>query len=139
MTAGRLIGLACAWALAVVLFAAAGAKLRAPDRTADEFTSLGLAGGPVLARVVPVVEIATGAVILLAPRWGGPMAFALLAAFTVVLASVLRSGRIATCACFGGSSKEPISSRHLVRNGALLAAAAVATFLPGSALDLTGP
>lgn len=126
-----LLGLAAAIVLAAVLVVAAVAKLRDPEATAADFASLGLPAGPLLARAVPAAELATAAALVLNPGWGGVVAFALLAAFTAVLASVIRSGRVATCACFGGSTAEPVSARHLVRNGVLLALAAIAATLPG--------
>ena len=75
----------------------------------------------------PVTELATALGLVVLPGWGGVLAFALLAAFTANLAFVIRSGRVATCACFGGTSTAPVSVRHLVRNGVLLALALAAS------------
>ena len=112
--------------LALVLVVAAGAKLRRPSQTADELATLGLRQAGVLAWLVPAVELATAAALVVAPAWGGVLAFALLAAFTAVLVPVVRSGRLVTCSCFGGISSRPVSPWTLVRNGGLLALAAVA-------------
>ena len=48
------------------------------------------------------------------------------AAMTAVLALALRRGADAGCGCFGGSAREPISVVDLMRNAALLVAAAAA-------------
>ncbi|MGF1595853.1 MAG: MauE/DoxX family redox-associated membrane protein [Acidimicrobiales bacterium] len=115
-----------ALALAAVLVVAAAAKLRRPAATADDFASLGLRHSKVLARLVPAVEVATALALVVARPWGATVAFALLVAFTVVLATVVRSGRVVTCSCFGGATGEPVSPRTLARNGVLLALAVVA-------------
>jgi hypothetical protein len=54
----------------------------------------------------------------------------LLVLFTAVLATVLASGRRASCACFGSSSARPVGVTHLLRNLALLGAAAVVLVTP---------
>ena len=121
------VGAGAAWLLAAVLAVAAGAKLvRGGAATGQELAALGLAAPRTLARLVPVIELVTAAVLVAAPAWGGILAFALLAAFTVVLVRVLRSGRVVACNCFGGLSNRPISRWSVARNGALLALALVA-------------
>jgi hypothetical protein len=112
--------------VALVLAVAAAAKLGRPDATAGELASLGLAGSERLARLVPIVELAIAGALLVAPAWGGVVAFALLSAFTAVLVRVIRSGRAVTCACFGGISRRPVSAVTVARNAVLLAMAAVA-------------
>lgn len=112
--------------LAVVLAVAAGAKLARRGDTGQELAQLGLLAPELLARVVPVVELATAVLLVVVPAWGGVAAFALLAAFTVVLVRVLRSGRVVSCNCFGALSRRPVSGWSLARNGVLLALAAVA-------------
>lgn len=116
-----------ALALAAVFVIAAGAKLRSPAATATELAELRLRFPTALAWLLPAIEIVVAAMLILAPAWGGIVAFALLAAFTAVLVGVVRSGRSVSCRCFGGLSTKPISKLTLVRNGALLALAAVAT------------
>jgi uncharacterized membrane protein YphA (DoxX/SURF4 family) len=120
-----------ALALAVVLVVAAGSKLRDLAATEADFASLGLSNPQFWARAVPAAELATAAGLIASPGWGGVAAFALLAAFTATLAVVIRSGRVATCACFGGSSTKPVSVRHLLRNGVLLAMALLASTFDG--------
>ncbi len=124
--------LAAALALAATFGVAAVAKLRSAAATEADFASLGLPRPDLWVRLVPAMESATAAVLVVVPGWGGVLAFALLAAFTANLAAVLRSGRVASCACFGGATATPVSSRHLVRNGILLAVALLAATFDGT-------
>ncbi len=123
--------IAAALVLALVFAVAAVAKLRDRAATATDFASLGLPRPELWATAVPVMELATAAVLVVAPGWGGVVSFALLSAFTTNLALVLRSGRVASCACFGGSSATPVSARHLIRNGVLLVLALLAATSDG--------
>ena len=125
------VALAAAVALAGVLVVAAAAKLGDRAATTADFASLGLPVPAMWAVAVPLAELATALVLVVLPGWGGVAAFALLAAFTATLALVVRSGRVVTCACFGGASTEPVSIRHLARNGLLLALALVAATFDG--------
>ena len=115
------VAYALALGLAVVFAWAGAAKLASPKRTARAFRRLGVAPG--LARVVPVLELALAAAIVVAPA-AALGAAALLGAFTVVLA---RAEDGAGCACFGSASTTPASWVHVVRNGLLVAAALVAS------------
>lgn len=115
-----------ALALAVVFVVAAGAKTRSPRATAEELAELRLRFPTALARLLPAVELVVAVALIASPPWGGVLAFAVLAAFTAVLAGVVRSGRSVSCRCFGGLSTKPISRWSLARNGLLLAVAAVA-------------
>lgn len=125
------LALAAALLLAGVLAVAGVAKLRRPADTAADFASLGLPAARPLAVVVPVVELACAALLVVVPGWGGVAAFGLLALFTANLVAVVRSGRVVSCACFGSASRSPISARHLVRNGALLVLALAAATVAG--------
>lgn len=107
-------------ALAAVLAAAAVAKLRAPARTAADFTALGLPLPRLLARLVPLVELAVALGLVLVPGWGAVAAFGLLALFTALLISLVRSGQSIACSCFGAVSDEPVSWVEVTRNGVLL-------------------
>ena len=116
--------------LAVVLAVAAATKLRSPRQTADDFASLGLLHPELLARAVPVVELAVALGLVVVRPWGGVAATALMVAFTTVIARVLRNPEqfdAASCACFGGISHAPLSWRSLARNGMLLGLALVAS------------
>jgi hypothetical protein len=114
-----------AYALALgvaAVFAWAGAgKLAAPKRARRAFRRLGVA--PSLARVVPVVELALAAAIVVVPVTALAAA-ALLGAFTVVLA---RADDGVGCACFGSASTTPISWVHLARNALLIGASLAAS------------
>lgn len=121
-----LVGRIVAAVLALVFAWAAGAKIATPSETADGFAELGLPAPVLLMRVVIGAEVFTALVLLMAPEWGGILAFALLAGFTVYLADLVRSGRPVTCRCFGGANVEPVSAKSLVRNGVLLVMAVVA-------------
>ncbi len=134
--AADVVALVAAVALAVVFLIAALAKLRAPEPTTADFRSLGLPRPDAMARIIPLVELATAATLLVAPGWGGVIAFVILAAFTATLAVVIRSGRVVSCACFGGTSSEPISVRHLLRNAALLIMALTAATFGGFSWQL---
>ncbi len=112
-------------ALAVVFVVAAVAKGRDLDATAREFASLGISRPRVVALLLVPLELAVAVALIAAPPVGATVAFAVLAAFTTVLVGVVRSGRLATCRCFGALSSRPVSNVTLVRNGGLLAVAAV--------------
>ena len=84
-----------------------------------------------LAWAVPFLELGVGVLLILTPGWGGVAAFALLLAFTVVLITTIRSGRLVPCRCFGGTSDEPVSWAQVVRNVWLLGLAVIAS-LAGS-------
>ncbi len=124
-------GAAASVVVAAVLLVAARAKAKDRVGTAEDLNELGLIGAQALAVVVPATEVLTAIALLAAPPVGGPIAFALLAGFTVVLWRARRFGRqtgqTASCACFGGSTSEPISGRHFARNALLMALAAAAT------------
>jgi hypothetical protein len=116
--------------LAGVLAWAGVAKLRRPSATAASFAGLGLPLPGVLARAVPVVELATAAALVGTPALGGGAALLLLAAFTGLLALRLRGGGTVDCGCFGSARRDPLTSAALLRNG-LLAAAAAAVIVVG--------
>jgi uncharacterized membrane protein YphA (DoxX/SURF4 family) len=125
------VAVASAMALAVIFAVAAVAKFRSPGSTKSDFRSLGLPRPELLAVLVPITEVLSALLLLAAPGWGGVLAFSLLAAFTATLAAVLRSGRVASCACFGGTTATPISARHLVRNALLMLLALLAASFDG--------
>lgn len=124
-----MIGLASvlAVALALVLVAAAMAKLRSPSRTSHDFAALGLPAPRLLARVVPTIELGVAATLVAAPGWGGVAAVGLLVLFTALLVSLVRSGQTISCSCFGAVSDEPVSWVEVTRNAVLLVMAAAVT------------
>ncbi len=115
--------------LALVLLAAAAAKLRRPDTTAGDFAALGLPAPKLLARLVPFAEVAVAALLLVLPGWGGVAAFAMLAGFSALLVGLIRSGSQVACSCFGAVSDEPVSWVEIARNLVLLLMAAGAATL----------
>ena len=127
------------YALAIglsIVFAWAGvAKIRAPRPTARAFAALGVP--PVLARVVPFVELVLAVALVVAPI-SALAALALVVAFTVVL---LRADDGVRCACFGSGSADPVSWVQVLRNGLLAGAAVIASgatpVIPGLAAVLT--
>ncbi len=131
------VALVAALVLALVFVVAGVAKLRRPGATAEDFAELGLPLAGPLAVVVPVVELACAALLVVVPGWGGVASFGLLALFTANLAVVVRSGRVVRCACFGAADRDPVSVRHLVRNAvlAVLALAAATIAEPIWAID----
>ncbi len=94
-------GYACAFVLAVVFAQAAVLKALRPADTTAGFAALGVPGAPVMARVVPLVELGVALLLLWAPRVGGVAALVVLGVFSVVLARAIRSGVRAGCNCFG--------------------------------------
>ena len=117
--------------LAVVLTWAAVAKLRANAETIEDFSSLGLPAARPLSIAVPVAELFIAGLLVVVPGWGGVVAFALLAGFTTLLISVIRSGRVARCACFGQRSSAAVDGRHVGRNLVLIGLAALAATFDG--------
>src|SRR5689334_20113958 len=120
--------------LSAVFAAAALAKLG--DRRGSEraITDLGLpqATAPLLAWIVPLVELAVAALLLpAATAWrGGVAALALLAVFTALIGYNLLRGRAPDCHCFGQLTAAPIGRGTLVRNLLLMAAAALLALNP---------
>jgi len=138
MAAMQELGSAAALFLACVFAWAAAAKLVAPERTTASFKALGLPVPGLFARGVPAAEAATTALLLLAPRAGGVLAVALLAAFTAFVVSALRAGTTAGCGCFGAqaSAGDDLSWIEPLRN--LLLALLAALALPAAALVRPG-
>ena len=125
----ELVGRILAGVLAIVFGWAAGAKLGSSEETVDGFAALGLPFPPLFMKLVVAAEILTALILLMAPRWGAILAFALLAGFTVYLAGLVRSGKPVACRCFGAASSEMVSARSLLRNGVFLVMAAAAAGL----------
>jgi uncharacterized membrane protein YphA (DoxX/SURF4 family) len=84
----------------------------------------------IVAVLLPPIEVVLAAMLLIpaTARWGAFGALGLLAVFTVAVAATLLRGARPNCHCFGQLDTGPIGGRTLVRNGALLLLAAVATY-----------
>ncbi|MED6328367.1 MAG: MauE/DoxX family redox-associated membrane protein [Actinomycetota bacterium] len=115
-----------AWLLAVVFVLASVAKLRDPRGTRRTLGNFGLPNPPLLARVIPGTEAATGLLLVVDHRVGGQCAVALLVAFTTLIVGRLLSGHHDACGCFGTWSKRPLSWRDLVRNSILVVLGVIA-------------
>lgn len=93
------------------------------------FSILPTSWAPVVARALPLVELAVAGALLSARHrgfevaaWGSVL---LMGAFSLLVAVSLARGVTPPCNCFGEDSSEPISARTLVRNIGLLALAVV--------------
>jgi hypothetical protein len=120
--------------LASTFGAAGAAKLRAGGAQPTDLRALGI---PVVVAnrvrwTLPVAELGIAALLAWQPaaRIGGAAAAALLCLFSAVVATALRSGRRVVCACFGIPSHRTVGPRHLVRNVALIGAAALVVAAP---------
>ena len=114
-----MIALGARVVLALVLVVAAVAKWRDRDAVAAQYNRA-------IATLLPVGEIvlAIALVTLLESPIPGIVAAALLVVFSVVVVRAI--ARHEPCACFGASSQPP-GTGAILRNGALLALAILAT------------
>lgn len=113
------LGMAAAGVLALTFAWAGAAKLGRPAEAAAGFAALGLRRPEVLARAVPLVELALAVALLAGPAVGAGTALLLLSCFTVVLGRALRRGVEVHCACFGSAGGSPLSWIELARNALL--------------------
>jgi uncharacterized membrane protein YphA (DoxX/SURF4 family) len=117
-----------------VLLVAGALKLRVPGAFATEIANYQLFPfvAPYLAVVLPVVELVVGGALLVAPRaWRRAAALAalvLFAQFTVAVVSAYFRHINIDCGCFG-TGGGPINALTLIRNVALMSAAATLVFL----------
>lgn len=108
--------------LALVFVWAAVAKLRNRSTTTRSFEAFGLPAAAALAVLVPLVELALAAALVVNPVLGATLALPVLAGFTAQLLLARRRGVVTGCGCFGGA--RPASPTvELTRNAALAAAA----------------
>ncbi|HUQ63018.1 MAG TPA: MauE/DoxX family redox-associated membrane protein [Acidimicrobiales bacterium] len=121
-------GYVCALVLAAVFVRAAVVKLARPGETDAGFAALHLPAARMLARIVPVVELALSVTLIVVPRAGGGAALVLLAGFTAVLVRAIASGVTAPCNCFGAARRTPISRVDIIRNVVLAGLAVAALF-----------
>jgi hypothetical protein len=121
----------CALALAVLYVIAAVSKLRDRSGTAVAFASLGVPRSDLAARLVPIVELLVALGLVVAPAVGGIVALVTLAFFTTFLVGRLRAGVTAPCACFGGSTTEPLSRAKITDNAFMMVAALAAATASG--------
>jgi len=120
----------CARLLLVVVFAAAAAgKLldRAGTARALRDFKVPESAVPALSIALPFAEsvVALGMVFAQSARWAGAAAILLLGLFILKIAGAMRRGETPDCHCFGQLHSEPAGVGTLVRNGLLVAVAAV--------------
>jgi hypothetical protein len=110
------VGTVAALVLALSLFLAGVLKLRMPAATREAFRALAVPAAATSARLVPLLELALGILLVMAPRAGAVPALVTLPVFTAFLAERLRRGTVAPCNCFGARSPRPLSRREILRN-----------------------
>src|SRR3954447_17746939 len=117
-------------ALALIFALAGAAKLAdlPGSRNALEDFGVGARLARPAALLLPLAELLTAVLLLLAPtaQLGGLLAVVLLLLFIGGTASALRAGRTPDCHCFGQVHSQPAGAETLIRNGVL---AAVALFV----------
>lgn len=118
---------AAALALALVMGIAGVTKLRRRGPTERAFRSQGLAWPRGLATAVPVTEVILAVGLVVVPSWAGMVTLAVLAGFTTYLLRSIRRGDQLGCGCFGATRAVSVGPTELVRNGVLMAAAALVT------------
>lgn len=116
-----------ALALALVMGVAGVAKLRRRSLTERAFRSQGLAWPRALATAVPVTEVLLAAGLVVVPSWAGMATLAVLAGFTTYVVRSIRRGDRLGCGCFGATRAVSVGPNEVVRNGVLMAAAALVT------------
>ncbi len=116
--------------LAAVFVAAAVAKFRDRAGTTDTMASFRLPLPGVMAVVVPIIELAIAAVLVISPSAGALAGVTLLVFFTTFLLLQLRLGVTTPCRCFGSTSQHPLSYADVTRNlGLILIGMPVVTLL----------
>lgn len=128
--------------LALVLGAAGAAKLADRDGSRQAMLGFGVpaALAPGLALLLPLAEIALGLALLPAAsaRGAAAGAFVLFLLFIAGIIWNLARGRRPDCHCFGQLSSRPIGPGTAVRNGLLLAVAALVAARPAPGWSSAG-
>ena len=99
---------AAQWFLVVIFAWAGGSKLLDRPGFLRKLVSLpwlSVARARTLAWMVPVSELGLAAGLLVAPRWFGGVAAAMLLLFSAIVARELLAGRDFTCGCFGADTQ----------------------------------
>lgn len=130
--------IASALAIAVLLASAATHKLRAPARFARQLADYQLLPGALvrpIARVIPVVELMV-AFALLVPAWRSSAALSAASLIALYAAAIginlWRGRRDIDCGCAGPDQAQPLRPVLLLRNGALVGLALLASVLPAA-------
>lgn len=131
--------------LAIVLAVSGVSKLIRPATTLAGMRSLALPEWltrPLVARVVPLVEIALAILVVVGAGWLAEAAalavLILFGLYGVIIVRAVRSGVDSRCACFGSLTDDAVSGWTVARNAVLFALAAItvaAAFAGPSVLD----
>ena len=119
--------------LGAVFLYAAYAKLKAPwymfAANIESYQMVGPLAAEWIARTLPTFEAVLGLLLLTGYqlRWTALVSGILLLAFWLSMATAFAKGLAIDCGCFG--SGEPVSKLTLLRDGALVAIAAVLFYL----------
>ena len=120
-----MLGVIASVILGGVMCVAGGSKIAMGNRWPVEAQALG--APKVIAPIVPWIEIALGALLIvqLKPEVVGALSVALLVAFTLLIMRQLQIGHRPVCACFGSWSSKPLSWQHVARNVGFIALAVI--------------
>ncbi|MGO2111739.1 MAG: MauE/DoxX family redox-associated membrane protein [Pseudoclavibacter sp.] len=126
------VWLFCTAAVAVILGYAGIAKLRSPMQVDRAFRDLAVhprLARPWMRRMLPYAEIALAIALLTAWGWASiltaALAAVLMAAYLLLIARAVMQPEDVVCNCFGGNGDKPVNGWTLVRNLALVVAAAL--------------
>lgn len=143
------LAVGCRAAIAVIFLLAAGGKLVGPGAFSQFRQSvIDMRAVPAVlvttaARATVAAELLAAVLVLIPTRSTGvagcALGLVLTALFTNAIVASIRSGRRTACRCFGRTST-PLGTRHLIRNGVLLAVTALglATCTSGASVALAG-
>jgi len=122
------VGLVASILLGLVFLVSGGSKIAAGPSWPEQ--ARGLGAPSIVVPVVPWVEIALGAVLVmqLAPVPAAAIALVLLVGFTALIVRRLSQGRHPPCACFGSWSAKPLGPGHVARNVGFMVLAVCAIF-----------
>ncbi len=122
------VGLVASIVLGFVFLVSGGSKIAAGPAWPQQ--AAGLGAPAVAVPVLPWVEIALGAVLVMqvAPVIAAVAALGVLAAFTGLIVHRLSQGRHPPCACFGAWSTKPLGAGHVARNAGFMVLGILALF-----------
>ena len=123
------LALASVFCLSGVFLAASLGKLGSPGSSRRAALQLGAPAWT--ATLLVPAEAAVVGLLLVWPVVGAISAGLLLTAFSLVLARVVRDGRLVSCGCFGSATHAPVSRLTVARNAALVGLCVPAAFAPG--------
>lgn len=130
----------CRIAVAVVMFAAGFPKLLDSQAFLEAIGNYQLipdAALPLLAVVVPPIEIVAGAALVtgIGKRGAALVSFAMLGVFAIAISQAVLRGINIDCGCFGSAAAAQASWWSVLRNLGLMAASAVILIAPDDRVD----